>query len=118
MTDLEKEAQAYVEGFDAWTRLGRLGQVPFDRARRMARVVSQVSRPVADEMIRRHTDAAQDFLLAGAVETTMAHRQSENADRARALSQRTGMTVSELQRIRAGGHDREIVEARAALYRM
>lgn len=118
VSELDQTARTYVRGFDGLSRMGQLGRLSPDLAVRMAKHVAKDAPDTAMEMTRRFDDARWDLLMdvsSDIVRVADLRRRDVERDR---LARRAGMTRAEIDRVAAGGHDRAIVEARAALYRI
>lgn len=115
---MDPTARTYVRGFDGMTRMGQLGRLRPDLAHRMAMHVAKDAPETAATMTRMFDDARWDMLVSVAAEDARVANLSRQDSERNALAARSGMTRAEIDRVMAGGYDREIVEARAALYRM
>ena len=115
---MDSTARTYVKGFDGMARTGQLGRLRPDLAHRMAAHVAKDAPETAAAMTHMFDDARWDMLVSVAAEDARIANLSRQDSERNALSRRSGMTRAEIDRVMAGGCDREIVEARAALYRM
>lgn len=114
---VDHRAQVYVDGFKGLMQMGQLGRLPVEEADTMISAVSETA-PETAKLMRREFETARfgEVFAFAAAEGARAVRGRQDRDD-EATARRCGMTVAELDRVRAGGHDREVVEARAAMYR-